>query len=61
MLTEPSRRTDFPTLASQAYLNTAAEGIPPTVVIRAFDQYCRDKLLGMDGRPKHEAQQPSLS
>ena len=56
MLTEPSRLTDFPTLASQAYLNTAAEGIPPTVVIRAFNQYCRDKLLGMDGRPKHEVQ-----
>ncbi len=38
------------------YLNTAAEGIPPQVVVRAFEQYMQDKLLGMDGRIRHEEQ-----
>ena len=62
MLTESTRQRDFPTLAEQAYLNTAAEGIPPTVVIEALHRYGQDKLLGMDavtttnnnGRPRCE-------
>jgi selenocysteine lyase/cysteine desulfurase len=38
------------------YLNTAAEGIPPLEVHRAFDRYFRDKQLGMDGRERHFAE-----
>lgn len=55
MLTEESRRRDFPVLEGKTYLNTAAEGIPPTVVIHALAEYGRDKLLGMDGRALHAA------
>ncbi|MDA1140091.1 MAG: aminotransferase class V-fold PLP-dependent enzyme [Planctomycetota bacterium] len=60
MLTEQSRKTDFPSLANRTYLNTAAEGIPPTCVTDALTQYGRDKVLGMDGRPLHEAQWESV-
>ena len=60
MLDQASRRRDFPALENQAYLNTAAEGIPPRVVLDALAQYGRDKLLGMDGRPLHEARRRSL-
>lgn len=56
MLTEASRQADFPSLAERVYLNTAAEGIPPTAVLEALARYGRDKLLGMDGRTAHEAQ-----
>ena len=56
MLTDESRGHDFPSLAGKSYLNTAAEGIPPQVVIEALAQYSEDKLLGMDGRQLHEAQ-----
>jgi cysteine desulfurase / selenocysteine lyase len=56
MLTDQSRQRDFPTLAGMTYLNTAAEGIPPQVVIKALAQYSQDKLLGMDGRALHEIQ-----
>jgi cysteine desulfurase / selenocysteine lyase len=56
MLTEESRRTDFPALDAMTYLNTAAEGIPPQAVVEALGQYAQDKLLGMDGRKPHEAQ-----
>ena len=56
MLTETSRYTDFPSLREQSYLNTAAEGIPPQVVLDALAQYGKDKMLGMDGRPLHEKQ-----
>ncbi len=51
-----SRSRDFPTLDDQTYLNTAAEGIPPQVVLEALAQYGQDKLLGMDGRIPHEQQ-----
>jgi selenocysteine lyase/cysteine desulfurase len=54
MLTEASRRQDFPSLAGQVYLNTAAEGIPPLSVREALLQYFADKQLGMDGRARHE-------
>lgn len=56
MLDETTRRRDFPTLEGRTYLNTAAEGIPPLAVREAFDEYFRDKQLGMDGRPRHAAQ-----
>jgi cysteine desulfurase / selenocysteine lyase len=56
MLTPESRLRDFPSLADRAYLNTAAEGIPPPHVAAALAQYARDKDRGMDGRPLHAAQ-----
>ena len=56
MLTAESRQSDFPALAGMTYLNTAAEGIPPRAVLQALAQYGQDKLLGMDGRKRHEAQ-----
>ena len=56
MLTPETRRRDFPSLAHRAYLNTAAEGIPPPSVAAALAQYARDKELGMDGRPLHGGQ-----
>jgi selenocysteine lyase/cysteine desulfurase len=56
MLTPESRLRDFPTLADRAYLNTAAEGIPPLSVAGALAQYVCDKALGMDGRKLHAVQ-----
>jgi cysteine desulfurase / selenocysteine lyase len=56
MLTDETRRRDFPSLKSMVYLNTAAEGIPPRAVAEAFAQYVEDKALGMDGRERHAAQ-----
>jgi selenocysteine lyase/cysteine desulfurase len=53
MLTPETRLRDFPSLANRAYLNTAAEGIPPVSVSEALLQYARDKELGMDGRKLH--------
>ena len=44
---------DFPSLEGKCYLNTAAEGIPPRVVVEAAQDYLRDKLTGMDGRDAH--------
>ena len=56
MLTPQSRLQDFPSLANRAYLNTAAEGIPPAGVLAALNQYGQDKLIGMDGRILHQEQ-----
>jgi selenocysteine lyase/cysteine desulfurase len=56
MLTAESRLRDFPSLADRAYLNTAAEGIPPAAVTESLLQYARDKQLGMDGRKPHGEQ-----
>lgn len=56
MLTQESRREFFPSLEGMTYLNTAAEGIPPTVVRDALLQYFRDKQRGMEGRDLHFAQ-----
>ena len=53
MLTEESRLQDFPALADMAYLNTAAESIPPVCVHEALAQYARDKGMGMRGRVPH--------
>ncbi|MSR57301.1 MAG: aminotransferase class V-fold PLP-dependent enzyme [Planctomycetaceae bacterium] len=53
MLTEASRRRDFPTLEGMTYLNSAAEGIPPLAVGEALARYFRDKQRGMDGREPH--------
>jgi len=55
MLTPESRLADFPALAGMAYLNTAAESIPPACVPQALAQYARDKGLGMRGREAHNA------
>lgn len=60
MLTPESRRRSFPSLAEMAYLNTAAEGIPPLEVKAALDEYFADKQLGMDGRDKHFPRWDSL-
>lgn len=56
MLTTDSRQRDFPSLDGMAYMNTAAEGIPPLAVGAALAQYFRDHQLGMDGRVLHYAQ-----
>jgi cysteine desulfurase/selenocysteine lyase len=56
MLTEQSRRRDFPGLDSITYLNTAAESIPPRCVGEALEAYWRDKQRGMQGREAHFAQ-----
>ena len=53
MLTDETRQHDFPALADMAYLNTAAESIPPVSVHEALAQYARDKGLGMRGRVPH--------
>jgi cysteine desulfurase / selenocysteine lyase len=55
MRTAESRLADFPALAGMAYLNTAAESIPPACVPEALAQYARDKALGMRGREAHNA------
>lgn len=60
MLTDDLRQRDFPSLAGRTYLNTAAEGVPPQSVVGALAQYANDKLLGMAGRPLHEAQWHAL-
>src|SRR6266481_5198121 len=56
MLTESTRLLDFPTLAGIAYLNTAAESIPPRCTGEAIETYWHDKLRGMKGRDAHFAQ-----
>jgi len=53
MLIDETRQRDFPALADMAYLNTAAESIPPVSVHEALMQYARDKGLGMRGRVPH--------
>lgn len=53
MLTQASRKQDFPSLDGRVYLNTSAEGIPPVSVIDSLAQYGQDKLIGMDGRLLH--------
>ena len=51
----PFSKDDFPSLENIAYLNTAAEGIPPACVHAALEEYWFDKLLGMEGRVHHFA------
>jgi selenocysteine lyase/cysteine desulfurase len=55
MLTAETRARDFPGLEKLTYLNTAAEGIPPTCVREALQSYWLDKLQGMKGRDAHFA------
>jgi len=55
MLTDSTRRQDFPTLQGLTYLNTAAESIPPLCVGQALQDYWRDKQRGMRGREGHFA------
>ncbi|WP_050023723.1 aminotransferase class V-fold PLP-dependent enzyme [Verrucomicrobium sp. BvORR034] len=56
MLTDSTRRRDFPALEGITYLNTAAESIPPLCVGEAIQTYWRDKERGMKGRDAHFAQ-----
>lgn len=56
MLTDDSRRRDFPSLSEMTYLNTAAESIPPQSVGAALQRYFADKLRGMQGRENHFAE-----
>lgn len=56
MFTTESRLQQFPFLADNVYLNTAAEGLPPLAVHQALEQYFRDKQSGMDGRIPHAEQ-----
>src|SRR5882757_9000914 len=56
MLTESTRLQDFPALSGIAYLNTAAESIPPRCAGEAIEAYWQDKLRGMKGRDGHFAQ-----
>ena len=55
MLTSESRLRDFPSLSGIAYLNTAAESIPPQCVGAALSTYWADKCKGMRGRDAHFA------
>ena len=55
MLTDSTRRQDFPSLSGITYLNTAAESIPPRCVGAAIETYWQDKLRGMKGRDGHFA------
>lgn len=55
MLTDSTRLRDFPSLSGIAYLNTAAESIPPLAVKEALESYWADKSLGMRGREGHFA------
>jgi len=48
---------DFPSLSGKAYMNTAAEGIPPRVVVEAVEAYLEDKREGMRGRDAHFARE----
>ena len=56
MLTDISRRRDFPSLTAMTYLNTAAESIPPQCVGEALHRYYADKIRGMKGREQHFAE-----
>src|SRR5215510_4450022 len=55
MLSPQTRSRDFPSLKNRVYLNTAAEGIPPTCVGEALQNYWEDKLQGMKGQEAHFA------
>lgn len=55
MLTDSTRARDFPSLTGIAYLNSAAESIPPLCVGEALQDYWRDKTRGMRGRDAHFA------
>ena len=56
MLTPASRAQDFPVLETCAYLNSAAESIPPKSVSVALARYAEDKGKGMRGRDDHFAE-----
>jgi len=53
MLTNESRRADFPPLREMTYFNTAAENIPPVAVHEALETYWEHKTMGMRGRDFH--------
>lgn len=51
-----NREREFPALERLAYLNTAAEGLPPRAVGEALRAYAADKAKGMAGREDHFAE-----
>jgi len=53
MLTTETLHRDFPTLEGIAYLNTAAESVPPVCVTQAVSDYMHHKRMGMRGRDHH--------
>ena len=55
MLSTETRNRDFPALSGLAYLNTAAESIPPVCVAEAVEEYMQHKGMGMKGREPHFA------
>jgi cysteine desulfurase/selenocysteine lyase len=46
-------KVSFPTAHNRAYLDTAAEGLPPTSVETALAEYWREKGKGTPGRKRH--------
>ncbi len=50
MLDDARRARDFPSLEGTAYLNTAAEGIPPLAAGEALQRSFSHKVMGMEGR-----------
>lgn len=49
--------TDFPAARMGAYLDTAAEGLPPLAVTAAMEEYLREKSRGSAGRARHYERQ----
>jgi len=47
----------FPGAQGRAYLDTAAEGLPPVTVHAALEEYWREKSRGSAGRARHYAMQ----
>lgn len=60
MIDPQERARSFPSLAEMTYLNTAAEGISPTVVGEALELYYRCRRLGAPGREQLLAELQSL-
>ena len=46
-------KASFPTAQNRAYLDTAAEGLPPAAVETALAEYWREKSSGTPGRKRH--------
>lgn len=46
-------KVSFPTTQNRAYLDTAAEGLPPIAVEAALAEYWREKSSGTPGRKRH--------
>lgn len=46
-------KVSFPTAQNRAYLDTAAEGLPPLCAQEALAEYWREKASGTPGRKRH--------